>query len=60
MSKTPSPPLQVDCVAEQELCQEYGVRGYPTLIVFQDGERKSDYRQARDLQSLITFLDGYN
>lgn len=42
---------------EKDLCQEYGVRGYPTLLLFMDGEKVSDYRQSRDLNTLLSFVE---
>ena len=31
--------IKVDCTTEEnkELCEEYGIRGYPTIMVFHDG-----------------------
>lgn len=32
------------------------VHGYPTLILFSEGEKKEEYKKARDLDSLVAFL----
>ena len=45
-----------DCDADQALCVEAGVRGYPTLKVYVDGKFSADYREARDLNSILRFL----
>jgi len=30
---------EVDCTIEFQICQEKGIRGYPTLIFFQNGKQ---------------------
>ena len=46
---------QVDCTAAgKELCQEYGVQGYPT-IKYGDPDDLQDYQGGRDLDSLKKF-----
>ncbi|XP_076082915.1 thioredoxin domain-containing protein 5-like [Mytilus galloprovincialis] len=50
---------KVDCTLHKELCQERKVRGYPTLIVYKNGEMKEEYSGGRDLPSLETFLDKF-
>lgn len=47
---------KVDCTVEKELCEKFEVRGFPTLILFSEGEKKAEYTKARDLDSLLEFL----
>jgi len=50
----------VDCTAEdnEELCQEYGVQGYPTLKYYKDGNTEGeDYQGGRSLDDLASFAD---
>jgi len=47
---------KVDCTQEKATCQEYGVRGYPTIKLFKDGEVVADYKGARDLSGFQSFF----
>ncbi len=50
----------VDCTTEEnrDLCQEYGVSGYPTLKYFKDGSNEAhDYGGGRGLDELDSFAD---
>jgi len=38
---------KVDCTEEAELCQEYGVEGYPTLKIFRGLDSVTNYGGAR-------------
>lgn len=51
---------KVDCTSEEnknkELCNENGVNGFPTLILFKNGEKVSEYNGKRDLEDLKSFV----
>lgn len=50
----------VDCTTDEnkDLCQQYGVSGYPTLKYFKDGSREGqDYKGGRGLDELESFVD---
>ena len=47
--------LQVDCTAERDVCSDQEVHGYPTLVLFREGERK-EYKGPRDFDSLLHFV----
>ena len=49
-----------DCTASgKELCDEFEVRGYPTIKYFtaETGKTGADYQGGRDLDALKTFVD---
>jgi len=47
---------KVDCTVEKDVCKQYEVRGYPTLILFNNGKKADTYNKARDLNSLHAFV----
>ena len=48
---------KVDCDAHRDLCASNNVRGYPTLLLFKDGNREGiKYSGGRDIASFTTFL----
>lgn len=48
-----------DCTdSAQKLCEDFEVRGYPTIKYFHDGESKGeDYQGGRDFDSLKEFVE---
>jgi protein disulfide-isomerase A1 len=47
---------EVDCTVEADLCERFGVRGYPTLKMFHKGEFASDYKGQRTLDALTSYI----
>jgi len=47
---------RVDCTMDNELCSTHGVRGYPTLLLFINGEKEEKYQGGRDFQELFAFV----
>lgn len=47
------PLAKVDCTEEQDLCQEYGVEGYPTLKVFRGLDTISPYTGQRKADAYV-------
>lgn len=52
----PIPLAKVDCPANNALCSEYGVTGYPTLKIFRGGEYSSDYQGPRSAEGIVSYM----
>ena len=48
---------KVDCTQHSSTCHRHGVKGYPTLLVFEDGSLQDKYTGNRALQDLIEFIN---
>lgn len=46
---------KVDCTVEQDLCGQYGIKGYPTLKVFRSGS-PTDYSGPRKADGIISYM----
>lgn len=59
--KFPTKVSKVDCTVERQLCQEQGIRGYPTLMFFKKGTSEGEkYQGSRDLEALEKFVGGHD
>ncbi|XP_014672021.1 PREDICTED: thioredoxin domain-containing protein 5-like [Priapulus caudatus] len=47
---------KIDCTANQPICTQFKVSGYPTLIWMVDGESVMRYSKGRDINSLSEFV----
>ncbi|KAF7870116.1 uncharacterized protein EAF02_009306 [Botrytis sinoallii] len=47
---------KVDCTEEADLCQSFGVEGYPTLKVFRGPENVSPYSGARKAPAIVSYM----
>ncbi|EPX72764.1 protein disulfide isomerase [Schizosaccharomyces octosporus yFS286] len=48
--------VEVDCTEETDLCNEYNIRGYPTLTVFKNGDVSSQYSGPRRHDALVKYM----
>lgn len=49
---------QIDCTEDQELCMDQGIRGYPSLRIFKDGDVSGaqDYEGGRSTESIVSYM----
>ncbi|GAB1606121.1 protein disulfide-isomerase A3-like [Argonauta hians] len=52
----PVPLAKVDCTAETNTCQEFGVSGYPTLKIFRKGEFSEEYNGPREADGIVKLM----
>ncbi|XP_048338014.1 protein disulfide-isomerase A3 [Sphaerodactylus townsendi] len=50
------PLVKVDCTANSNTCNKYGVSGYPTLKIFRNGEESGTYDGPRTADGIVTHL----
>jgi protein disulfide isomerase family A protein 3 len=56
-SNDPAIPLaKVDCTVEKNVCQKYGVSGYPTLKIFKSGEFAAEYNGPREANGIVSYM----
>jgi thioredoxin-like negative regulator of GroEL len=48
---------RVDCTQNERVCASQNVLAYPTLVLYKDGSKLSDYLDPRDLESLEDFIN---
>ncbi|KAI9673948.1 MAG: protein disulfide-isomerase precursor [Caeruleum heppii] len=56
LKKKDIPLVKVDCTEEAELCQTYGVEGYPTVKVFRGPDNVSPYSGPRKAPAIISYM----
>ncbi|XP_069481275.1 protein disulfide-isomerase A3 [Ambystoma mexicanum] len=47
---------KVDCTANSNICNKFGVSGYPTLKIFRDGEESGAYDGPRTADGIVSTL----
>ncbi|KAJ9157295.1 Protein disulfide-isomerase [Pleurostoma richardsiae] len=47
---------KVDCTEDSDLCQQYGVEGYPTLKVFRGPENITPYKGQRKAAAITSYM----
>jgi protein disulfide-isomerase A1 len=48
--------VKVDCTEEQDLCQSYGVEGYPTVKVFRGLDEIKPYTGQRKKDAIVSYM----
>ncbi|CAL6101944.1 Protein_disulfide isomerase PDI5 [Hexamita inflata] len=56
MAETQFVIAEVDCTIKMDICQQEGVRGYPTLRFYNNGEFVEQYKGQREAESLKQWL----
>src|SRR6266487_2390864 len=51
--------VKVDCTEEAELCQKYGVEGYPTIKVFRGPDNITPYSGQRKAQAYVGIIQSF-
>jgi protein disulfide-isomerase-like protein len=52
--------VAVDCTKHNQICEQYEVKGYPTIIYFNFGKNPTPYDGKREVKSFIKFMSNPN
>ncbi|KIJ32313.1 hypothetical protein M422DRAFT_52890 [Sphaerobolus stellatus SS14] len=47
---------QVNCIANQDLCGDQKIKGYPTLRIYKDGKPDEEFKDLREFDILTNFI----
>jgi len=54
------PLAKVDCTTDKDVCNTYGVQGFPTIKLFRKGSQPSDYEKGRTASEIVKYLQKQN
>ena len=47
----------VDCTVNEDICKKHSIHGYPTLLLFKNGDKFKDYQNTRELEDFLNFIE---
>jgi protein disulfide isomerase len=47
---------EVDCTKETELASKFGIKGFPTMMIFRNGEKVEDYNGPRTASGITAYM----
>jgi len=48
---------EVDCTLSRDVCKAAGIKGYPTITAYSNGEEIASHSGSRDVEALIAFVE---
>lgn len=52
--------MAVDCTKQTAVCEQYNVKGFPTIIYFNFGKNPQPYEGGREAKDFIKFMSNPN
>jgi thioredoxin domain-containing protein 5 len=47
---------RVDCTQNESLCKGQDIQGYPSLFIYKDGSKMSEFLDSRETEKLTNFI----
>ncbi|KAI9598727.1 thioredoxin-like protein [Syncephalis fuscata] len=48
---------EINCIAEADLCERHDITGFPTMVMYNNGDREEEYVQEPTLELMSTFVE---